>query len=163
MAELTQERLKELLEYDPDTGIFTWRVSKGSSKKGSVAGAIGGGGYRNIMIDGKQNRAHRLAFLYMSGYIPEIVDHIDGVKDNNSWINLREACLSTNQHNSKKAKNNTSGVKGVSKLKKTNKWESYCRVNGKKFHLGRFTDIKDAEEAVRKFREDHHGEFHNHG
>lgn len=88
---LTQKRLKKLLYYNPDTGIFTWKINSRRSLKDAPAGNLHPSGYIRIGIDSKEYRAHRLAFLYMEGYIPENdVDHINRVRDDNRWKNLRE-------------------------------------------------------------------------
>ena len=98
---ITQTRLKELLNYDPISGIFTWKTSRGGRKPGSIAGTkCIHKGYITIQIDGTLYRAHRLAFLYMIGRLPEDqVDHIDRCKDNNAWSNLRECTQAENQLN----------------------------------------------------------------
>ena len=89
---ITQSELKELLNYDPATGVFTWLVSRGRVKASSVAGHVHSRGYIVIMVDGRRHLAHRLAFVYMTGTFPDDqVDHINEIKADNRWINLREA------------------------------------------------------------------------
>ena len=97
---LTQAQLHELLNYNPDTGVFTWKKrTSNRAPIGSVAGTLSNG-YWGITIAGMRTYAHRLAFLYMEGDYPlaQVVDHIDGDKLNNKWTNLRR--FSRNLNNS---------------------------------------------------------------
>jgi hypothetical protein len=145
---LTQERLKELLTYDPATGIFRWRVARscgarGRTKPGDIAGAIQVRGCIDIGIDGKQYKAHRLAFLYMTGTWPaQGVDHRDLDPTNNAWGNLREANQSQNMANRRAQKNNKLGVKGVSQI--GSKYYARININGTRIHLGSFHTIEAA-------------------
>lgn len=116
---LTQARLRELIDYDSETGIFTWRERILSKKRhslrgGRVAGSIRPDGYIMIGVDRRSYQAHRLAWLYTHGYFPEqTIDHINRDPSDNRLKNLREASMSCNIKNSKVGKNNKSGVKGV--------------------------------------------------
>jgi hypothetical protein len=144
---LTQKRLKELLYYDPETGIFTRRVSRRGVKVGSVAGAYSYG-YIRITVDYVPYQAHRLAFLYMKGYFPEYeVDHINRIKDDNRWCNLRHVSRLCNSRNCKVAKNSKSGITGVYWYKLRQKWGSYITIKGKSKHLGFFKNKKEAAQA----------------
>lgn len=135
---MDQAKLKELLHYNPATGEFTWLVDKGQrARKGVAINGIRVGGYMVIRIDNKNYRAHRLAWLYQTGEFPkEEVDHINGVKSDNCWDNLRDVSRSHNQQNQKISLNNTSGFKGVSFIKATGKWRAYIRVKSKVINLG---------------------------
>ena len=98
-SELTQEHLKSILDYDPSTGVFTWKMTNPSRSciKGKRAGYEGKDGYRNIKIKSVKYREHILACLYMTGQFPkESVDHIDQVRSNNAWSNLREVTHAEN-------------------------------------------------------------------
>ena len=96
---ITQERLQELLHYNPGSGEFTRRVSRGNSKVGSVAGYIGEG-YIVIGVDDEYYSAHRLAFLYMEGeFPPDQVDHINTVRSDNRWCNIRRCTAKENNNN----------------------------------------------------------------
>ena len=165
MAELTQKYLRETLHYDPETGVFTWRVPPARNvKNGSVAGCLTSHGYIQIGVKNRLYAAHRLAWLYVYGKWPtNLIDHINGVRSDNRITNLREATSAENQYNILKEKNNTSGVKGVTWSKQHKKWRAQCRVNGKNHRLGLFADICEAEQVVKQFREQHHGKFANHG
>jgi len=150
-VEITQEQLKEVLNYDPNTGIFTWAKQVGQRGViGKPAGSLDKAkGYISIKINRKKYAAHRLAWLYFYGYMPkDLIDHEDGIKDNNRIKNLREANTSQNQHNQRKPrKDNTSGYLGVTFSKKSKKYTAKIRTNNIVKHLGMFTDPKLASEA----------------
>ena len=161
---LTQERLKELLSYDPETGIFTRVKNVKGALKGAIAGTTHEHGYIIICVDGNDFRAHRLAFFYMDGeWPPERVDHKDRVRDNNIWTNLRKSSNSENNTNSSIQSNNTSGQVGVTWDKSRSKWAAEIRskVHGRK-RLGRFTEFEDAVKA-RKAAEKEYGFSEDHG
>lgn len=142
---LTQNKLKELLNYDPESGVFSWKLTPTNSVKvGASAGSLSHG-YIRIMVDGKHYHAHRLAFLWMEGYFPENdVDHINRIKDDNRWCNLREVSRSCNIRNTGNPSTNTSGVKGVSWNKRDNKWQTMISVKGKQHNLGYFESLDNA-------------------
>jgi len=144
---IIQEYLKEVLFYDPGTGIFTWRASRKGTGVGDIAGCVGSQGHRQIGIDYRIYLAERLAYLYMIGRLPKkrkVVDHINRVRDDNRWTNLREVSPLINSRNRSMQSNNTSGVTGVSwyKLRKT--WVSKIHIEGKRIYLGYFKDKFDA-------------------
>lgn len=142
---ITQERLKEVLAYNPDTGIFKWKVNKASvARKGCAAGSLNCKGYIAICIDFKIYRAARLAFLYMKGYFPCIVDHIDRDRSNNRWNNLREATSQINLRNKKRSKYNTSGITGVYFSKQKGKWRASISSNGRENSFGDYLKKHDA-------------------
>ena len=165
---LTQERLKELLHYDPDTGVFRWRVDvitgKGRAivRVGDVAGTFAQRlhtKYRVISVDNRHIYSHRAAFLYMIGNVPKIIDHKDCDGSNNSWSNLREATKSQNNANARTQKNNKIGVKGVMRDRHGKKWVAQIKPWGKSIHLGTFDTIKEAKEAYRAASMRIYGEF----
>ncbi len=143
---LTQKKLKELLDYDPETGVFTNRVSRGwSAVKGEVVGCKVGGGYLTVTIKGRFYVLHRLAFLYMEGYLPEHeVDHLNGNPADNSWKNLRHVSHMCNMQNRGVFKTNVSGFPGVSWDAREEKWDVRGSVNRRQQHLGRYEDLLDA-------------------
>jgi len=164
---LTQKELKKLLNYDPKTGIFTWksRDSKAwnTRRSGKTAGQFDRGGYILIGILGKRYLAHRLAFLYMTGNCPhDQTDHIDHDRGNNKWNNLRAVTQAENQRNRALAKNNTSGLSGVHWSKSNKKWMVRVKVNRKRIYLGSFS-TKDEAIKVRKAAEIEHNFHVNHG
>lgn len=147
---LTQNELKRLLEYDPESGIFTRRVSRGGMKAGSVAGCLRPYGYTSIRVGGKDYQSHRLAFLYMEGYMPENeIDHINRDPGDNRWSNLREVSRQCNIRNASVHSANKSRVKGVCWDRSRNKWMAQVMVDGINHCLGRFNDL--AEAAAHRF------------
>jgi hypothetical protein len=162
---ISQERLKEILSYDPETGLFTWiKVRSRTVKNGSIAGCIGHDGYIDIKIDGKTYRAHRLAWFYMHGTWPDDkLDHKNGIRNDNRFENLREASHWQNSCNQKMRRNNTSGVKGVHWVKLENVWRAKITVKGKTHIVGNFENFDDAKQAIFEAREKMHGEFANYG
>ena len=139
--ELTQEYLKSILDYDPETGLFTNKIMRSPrALTGEVAGTLNGRGYIQIGINGKRYIAHRLAFLYVEGELPpEDVDHINGNRTDNRWQNLRHANKQTNGRNTKRYITNTSGIMGVSWCAPGRKWASHIKVSGRTVYLGYFT------------------------
>jgi hypothetical protein len=147
----TQERLKELLEYSPDTGLFFWRQDRGGRRAGDIAGCKKRT-YIVISVDDRVYRAHHLAWLYMTGEWPEpFVDHRDLNKHNNVWDNLRLATKSQNMANVGVIKSNASGFKGVSRYLAGEKygkpWQACICVNNKSKHLGHFATKEEAHAA----------------
>lgn len=133
---MTQDQLKQILNYNPITGVFAWLVRVGNARAGTVAGT-NASGYIQIRYAGKGYLAHRLAVLYMLGYMPEHeVDHKDNCKSNNCWNNLRLATSGQNHQNSKRTKSNKTGAVGVSFDKKTNKFYASIKKGYKSYNLG---------------------------
>lgn len=165
---ITQERLKELLHYCPNTGVFTNKVSRGNISADQVVGcrtkakskqAI----YIVIMLDKTLYRAHRLAWLYVYGDWPKYtVDHINGSGEDNRIANLRDVPCSEQQKNLPQQKNNTSGVTGVVWLKDKLKWRAQIKVSGRIKYLGTYADKADAV-AARALAERKYGFHPNHG
>jgi hypothetical protein len=154
---LTQERLKELLQYNPDSGIFV-RIS--GRAKGNITGAPHSEGYVRIKIEGKLYFSHRLAWLYVHGSFPHnVIDHINGIRDDNSISNLRDVTQNQNLMNQKLKSNNKSGLKGVSWVKDRRKWRAQIQHNSLVTCLGDFNNKKDAHAAYKKAADMHFGEF----
>jgi hypothetical protein len=147
--DLTKEKLQELLDYDPENGIFKWNVDFKKNKKGCIAGGLNPYGYIHIIIGRKTYMAHRLAWLYVHGKHPSAdIDHINCVKTDNRIVNLREASRYENLQNQKRAhSNNKSGLLGVYFDKSQGKFRSRIRVNGVAKHVGLFDTKEEAHEA----------------
>ena len=158
---ITQCELKEVLDYNPDTGVFIWKKTVGNRAViGSVAGHKNNNGYICIKINRKTYKAHRLAYLYMTGNFPEnLIDHINHITDDNRWTNLRDATNSQNQFNKAKHKNNTSGYKGVSWDTRNKKWRAKIKCMNKTIHIGCYTTPQEAAEAYKKKAIELFGEF----
>jgi len=180
--ELTTEIVRELLDYDQDTGVFTWKDRErhwfktnrdfktwNTRYAGRVAGYAdkNASGYSNLSLGmlGNTWYAHRIAFLWMGEVLPEQVDHLDRNALNNKWTNLVASSGKENMKNLSMKRNNTSGVTGVCWNKAKGKWSAYVTTNKKQKHLGMFAaeELHLAAEAVKKFRADNgfsdgHGE-----
>lgn len=161
---LTAERLRELLRYDPATGVFTWLCKRGENDvSGKMAGVLNNERRRVIRVDYRMYYAHRLAWLYMTGEWPaDKVDHRDGDPSNNRWSNLRAATGPQNGWNMRRNVRNTSGVKGVTYVKRWRNWRAMVTANGRARLVGDFKSKSAAEAAIRVARENLHGEFARH-
>ncbi len=169
----SSEYLSECLEYFPETGELRWKARpyhhhhiEGEIKRfnsnyaGNEAGRIKHDGYRELRLDGKYYSVHRIIYKMVTGEDPvALVDHINGDKSDNRWVNLRDASHTQNNHNRRVGRNNTTGYKGVSKLK-DGRYKVSIRVgNNKRLHLGYFLDLNEAAKAYANAAQKHHGEF----
>ena len=161
MATVTPERLKELLSYDPLTGIWTWRASGPGRRASGVAGCwLHKSGYVQIAVDGRLYLSHRLAWLYMTGAWPEYeVDHIDGVPGHDWWSNLRAATISQNRRNTRGHRDSLTGIRGVYWAAERGVYHAKIYLNGKLKFLGSFKDSSSAELARRSAELEYFGEF----
>jgi len=176
---ISQSQIKEVLRYDPETGVFTWRPRKTEQFGGlnpsrdmkkwnacyanTTAGGVGSAGYRFITVYDIPYLASRLACLHMTGSFPDdCMDHINHIKDDDRWCNLREVTRAENNRNLAMRKSNKSGVTGVHWYSPSQVWRANIRIKGKLKHLGCFADIKNAA-AARKIAERKYGFHENHG
>lgn len=145
-ADLTAARVRELLDYNPDTGVFTWKISPAQRiKRGTVAGAAAE--YVRIQIGGRKLRAHRLAWLYMTGAWPtQEVDHIDGDPLNNRWANLRNVSRVVNMQNQRQARSDNP-TKLLGAHPHGRGYASTINVRGQTHYLGRFSTPEAAHAA----------------
>ncbi|PJD62679.1 endonuclease [Enterobacter kobei] len=156
--------IRDLIDYNAETGVLTAKVNFSGRQAGSVIGSQTWQGYYAFSLFGKKCFAHRLAWLLHYGEWPsQPIDHINGIKTDNSIRNLRLCSLSQNQFNKPTQKNNTTGVKGVYWNKRDKRYVASVQFNGKKYSAGHHKDIESAKEEVMKLREKLAGEFTNHG
>jgi hypothetical protein len=161
---LTAERLRELLDYDPETGVFTWKVRTGCRVRiGQQAGSLRVDGYVFIGLDGGKHLAHRLAWLHVHGEWPPVeIDHVSGVKSQNQLSNLRLATRSQNQRNVGRISTNTSGFKGVTldgKAGPRKPWLAQIKFGRRSVYLGNYATPEGAHAAYCEAAREHHGEF----
>lgn len=151
-ADLTAQRLRELLHYDSETGLFTRAAT------GKPAGCVAPTGYISISVDGKDYLGHRLAWLYVHGEWPkQMIDHVNGVRNDNIFTNLRDVSSRVNGQNQRKpAARNGSGYLGVSWAEDRGKWTAQINIDGRVTKLGRFTSPEDAHAAYLAAKRKHH-------
>ena len=158
-ARITQGRLHALLSYDPDTGVFINRVSRGNrALAGAVFGSKDSDGYLQGCLDWRTYKLHQLAFVYMTGRWPDgVVDHIDTCRANNRWANLREVTASMNSQNMRSARcDSATGLLGASFDKSRNKYLAQILIDGVKKNLGRFDTAEQAHRAYVEAKRKHH-------
>lgn len=166
MNPLTQSELKKYFNYSPETGDFhrlfirdRWGNETPVFKK---VGTIGADGYLTINIGGPVYKSHRLAWLYVIGKWPDQIDHVNGLRSDNRWCNLREVDKQTNMKNRGLNYNNTSGTSGITWFNQTGQWRVRINHNGNRISLGLFDTIDEAV-AARKGAERSLCYHENHG
>lgn len=160
---ITQAELKEILNYDPSTGVFTRKVKTNNRVNvGDIIKSKDAQGYLKVCINYKIYYLHRLAWFYIYGVFPKNIDHINRDKTDNRLCNLREVTLTENNRNLPQIYTNTSGVTGVYWESKLQKWRAFIHVDNKKKHLGVFKSFDDAVLARKQAERDNN--YHiNHG
>jgi hypothetical protein len=147
---ITAEFVRELFHYDPETGVFTRRVTRqgNGARAGAIAGTRKPSGYLVIWICGANHMAHRLAWLYVYGTWPTgQIDHINRVRDDNRIANLRSVACAENIQNRGRQGNNASGFKGVFRAKGNRRWTAQITANGRQMHLGNYESAEAAHAA----------------
>jgi len=143
--------LRKILDYNMETGEFYWKVSKSiGTKVGSRAGTINTKGYLKILIDYKKYAGHRLAWFYVTGEMPPSnlqIDHINRVRDDNRFSNLRLVTNKQNQENTNIRKDNSSGITGINWMEDRQKWCVRIQSNGVRTVVGYYTDFQEASNA----------------
>lgn len=156
----TPDRLRELLNYDPETGEFRWKIGRKKAAAGTIAGYVRPDGYLFICVDYTKFGAHRAAWAIMTGeWCNEVIDHANMNKLDNRWCNLRKASKIFNAHNTVECKNNTSGYKCVVWNKQRQKWMATTQIRGVRHYIGLFDDKEDAANAYIAFAKSQVGEF----
>ena len=155
-SHFTKEQLQALFEYS--CGKLYWRVPKGRRKVGMYAGTASHH-YHQICIDYTLYRTHRLVWAYHYGASTSTIDHINGNSFDNRIENLRECNTSQNHQNSRLAKSNTSGIKGVAWCKQKQKWRGRITVDGVGMHIGFFSTVDESKNAMSAARKKLHGLF----
>lgn len=156
---LTQAYVREILRYDPSTGIFQWRAARRGIRKGQRAGSLSVHGYYMIMIDGRLYRAGRLAWLWVHGRWPDPeIDHENTITSDDRLDNLREATRSQNRANRRRQKNNTIGFKGV-KRTPAGRYQARIWKDGRCVYLGTYDRAAEAGEAHAAAAHRVHGDF----
>ena len=156
-----QARLKELFNYDPETGWFTNRYSRGRAAAGERAGSPSGHGYRKICVDYNKFYEHHLAWLYVYDEWPSEIDHINGESSDNRIANLRLCNRSQNNFNSLRP-TGESGLRGAYLDKRNSQWYSKIQVGGQVVFLGNFGSAKEAHAAFMVAADSYHGDFAYH-
>ena len=156
---LTANRTRALLAYDPTTGVFTWRDRRGRGAAGTTAGYVNKHGYRRIGIDGRTYAAHHIAWVHTYGSWPQLLDHRNGISDDDRIANLRRATTSQNAANQKRRRDNTSGFKGVSWHKAKGRWCARIGFRGQRKTIGYFDNPLVAHAAYAKAATETFGEF----
>lgn len=155
---ITQSRLKELVEYNPDNGIFTLKIHRhGTTRKiGDVLGSITKTGYLETGIDNRTYYLHRLAILYVTGDFPDgHIDHINRIKTDNRIVNLRiVSCAQNMQNNIEPRKHGSLGVRGI--YRHGDRFRAKINVNKTQIHLGTFNTIEEASNAYIKAKTIYH-------
>jgi hypothetical protein len=155
---ITQELLHSLFDYK-DGNLYR-KTNIKQFKIGTLAGSHQSNGYYRVTINKKSYGLHRIIFMMFYGYFPIEIDHIDNNPSNNKIENLRPANAILNSYNRRILKSNKTGIKGIRFHQ--NKYEARCCVNKKRIQIGRFTNLQEAEQAIKNFRSKNHGNFAKH-
>lgn len=158
MPNLSQESLKELLSYDPMSGVFRWKRNRPRARVGDTAGYLSSGGYMRVQVAGRSYPLHRLAFLYMEGSFPaDEVDHINRDRVDNRFSNLRKVEKAANLRNKGVYRNSALGVTGV--VQRGARYRAYINRDGRRVNLGTFDTLSEARQAYAGAKEILHPEY----
>lgn len=158
-TDLSAKRLREVLHYDADGGVFFWKLRRGRQRAGAIAGSLKPDGYIYTGVDGFDHKAHRLVFLYQTGQWPlHCVDHINGNRADNRWFNLRDVPFAVNCQNKRTAKPGKlySNLIGVTRHKPSGLWVAAVKLNGKDRYRKYFRSEQEAHEAYLEAKRELH-------
>jgi len=159
MTTITVDDVKSALNYDPETGVFTWKVRRGQRGKVGASAGCSHRGYVRIALYGKSYMAHVLAFFYMTGDWPlHEIDHKDGDKANNRWANLREATRAQNMRNRSAYKNNKLGLKGIS-MHARGRYQVTIYADKRPIYMGLYVSLDEAVKVRDRALKDVHADF----
>lgn len=149
ISTISADRIRELLDYNATTGVFHWKQFRGGvARQGNIAGSMTSDGYVRICVDYRSYKAHRLAWLWVYGKLPDAtIDHINGIRNDNRIVNLRDVAQNMNNYNVRgpRRHNRNSGIRGVKPMR--GKWQARIGFRGKAVHLGTFTTTDEARAA----------------
>lgn len=173
---ISQAYVKEAFDYDPDTGVATWRVrpmhhfntehgwrTANGKYAGQPCAHLIGCGYARIKLNGRQYKLHRLVWLWSHGTLPKVIDHINGVKTDTRLCNLRAATTAQNVRNSKKQSGTLSKLKGVTYHHRGGCWQAQIQHNYQYVYLGSFNTEQEAHNAYCEKGRKLFGQFFNPG
>ena len=162
MKKLTHDRAQEMLNYDPSTGVFTWRKKPNRNiVVGSIVGSYDKDGYLETRLDREPLKIHRLAWFYVHGVWPDgDIDHKNGIRADNRIDNLRDVTASENQCNRHTGRPNKSGFRGVVYHSKTGRWTSRLMVKGKSYSFGYHDSPQEASVLYEAAAKELKGEFY---
>lgn len=153
--------IDEVIRYDPESGFFFWKRNSGKRKIGERAGYQMQHGYEEIKVLGKRWTSHRLAWFLMTGEVPDKqIDHINGIRNDNRWVNLRLANQAENNMN--RGARNALGIKNVYLHKPTGTYNVKLYLNGVCHSFGYYDDLELAELVAIEAREKYHKQFARH-
>lgn len=161
LTDLTVERVRQVLDYDPETGIFTWivRLSNRACEGHATKGSLDGKGYYRLMIDRRTYQAHRIAWLHAYGVWPTmVIDHIDRDPANNRLSNLRDVSYAVNSTNCSPSHGGharDTDARGCTFVARTQRWQAQISINGVNKYLGYFKELADARAAYKRAKLEH--------
>jgi hypothetical protein len=165
-SDLSAESVRSALDYNTETGVFVWKyrfnykLNWNRRCAGKTAGHLDRLGYIVIGFEGRLRQAHRIAWLYVTGRWPEFqIDHVNLIRHDNRFVNLREATPSENMANTKAHKDGLSGFKGVTWCKDKCRWQTQIMVEGVTYRLGRFDTAEEAHEVYKEAAHRLRGKF----
>jgi len=164
IAGISVESLRDVLHYNPETGIFTWKQTGKGKRAGGIAGNTRPDGYRRINVGGKLYYAHRLAYLYMTGEWPkDLIDHANMDPSDNRWCNIRACDQRQNRGNRRIDPRSRSGIKGIHYRADCDKWWAYICPNGRLKSLGMYKTLEEAMAARATAAKEFFGDFAREG